>query len=257
MLNKIIRKIIELSTRNIIVNNIAVILRFDNRFKSIGGYWRNFSYDSSKTSQENVGFSHLPDVEEALRKTHSDLVSAARMYLSPGDAILDIGCGTGLYLKDFENEEYELFGIDMSAQMIAAAKKELPRAHFVVGDFMKQDFTRKFGLIYLISVLEYISRTDLDSFFRKLYDLLAENGIVFIHYPHALSFYESLYPDLNYIKYSPPTVQRIAEKYFDILSHKHGFDDREVGRFDVKPYPSERGSFKNGYLLIARKKRSI
>ena len=257
MVNKILRRITSVFIDNIIVNNFAIVLNFENKLKNIDKHWIYFSYDSSKSLQENVGFSHKAEVEEALLKTHKDLVSVAGLYLIKGDSILDIGCGTGLYLEEFSGSDYMLYGIDMSKQMINVAKQHLPNVHFVIGDFMRQKIDRKFNLIYSISVLEYISRTDMHAFFRKLHTSLAQNGIIFIHYPHALSAYDLMYPDLNYIKYSPYVVERISSKYFDILSHKHGFDNRIVKRFDANPYKSTRGTFKNGYLLIARKKSII
>ncbi|MGZ3885477.1 MAG: class I SAM-dependent methyltransferase, partial [Bacteroidia bacterium] len=171
----------------------------------------------------------------------------------PGSSVLDIGCGTGLYLKDLTGKGYELSGIDMSGEMIEVASKELPDVKFYTGDFMTCTFPGKFDLIYSVSVLEYIARNDLDAHFARLAGCLNAGGIIFIHYPHALCRLDTLYPDLNYIKYSPTVIEKTAKRHFDILTHQHCFDDRVITDYDRKPYPSARGTFKNGYLLIARK----
>lgn len=250
----IIRKILRLCLNNIFINNIAIVFYFENILKQSSSQWKKFRIDRSLTLQENVGFSHRRDVEEALKRTHRDLVETASKYLPENAIILDIGCGTGLYLSEFRNSRYKLHGIDISSQMIDAAKSHLQGVYFYVGDFLKYEFGTKFNLIYSVSVLEYIARTDINRYLRKLYDLLDKNGIIFIHYPHAISFIDTLYPNLNYIKYSPAVVENYASRYFDILSHKHGYDDRIVKKYDKTPYQSVNGTFKNGYLLIARRK---
>lgn len=249
-----LRTILYKLTHNIFINNLAILLRIENRLKSSNAMWRNYKVDTSKTLQEIVGFSHRPDVEEALAKAHSDLISIADTHLKTGGRVLDIGCGTGLYLKDLHGKGYGLSGIDMSAEMIIVATKELPDVTFYIGDFMNFRFPARFDLIYSVSVLEYIARNDLDAHFERLAANLNSGGIIFIHYPHALRRMDTLYPDLNYIKYSPSVVERTARHYFKILKHEHCFDGRVIKNYDHQPYPSVSGTFKNGYLLIAQKK---
>ncbi len=56
-----------------------------------------------------------------------------REYLS----VLDMGCGTGAMLERIskENPKANLFGLDLSENMIKVAeKKKIPRAEYVVGD---------------------------------------------------------------------------------------------------------------------------
>jgi len=249
-----LRKIFYLIKHNIVLNNLAIILGLENILKSSNKMWTEFKVNKNKSLQENVGFSHRSDVEEALKKTHVDLINTVETYLKNDNSILDIGCGTGLYLKDFYDKSYQLYGIDISEQMIHEAKQQLPSVNFMVGNFTTFTLERKFDLIYSISVLEYIGRNEINHYFRKLANQLNPNGVIFIQYPHALTFKDTLYPDLNYIKYSPEVVEKYTSKYFNIVRHSHSFDNRSVKRFDNFQYPSTNGTFKNGYLLIASKK---
>ena len=198
------------------------------------------------------GFHMREDVHDAIRKAHNDLIEVVTIYLHKGDSILDIGCGPGLYLKDL-HEDYELFGIDISAEMLKEAKKLLPKATLIHNDFLKHRFSKKFNLIYSVSSLEYVPKSSLTAYFRKVYDLLTPNGILFIHYPHALSLYETLIPNIYYINYSPRVIEMKCKKYFTVIKHTHSFDNRIIGRYDRKRYEGPNGSFKNGCLLIAQK----
>lgn len=248
------RRLLYRLTHNIFVNNIAIALRLENRLKSSNTMWKNYKVDSSKSLQENVGFSHRPDVEEALQKAHDDLKKTADTYLKAGSNVLDIGCGTGLYLKDLTGKGFHLYGIDMSEEMVKAAKQHLPEVTYYTGNFMQTEFPVKFDLVYSVSVLEYIARNDLKAHFKKLYDILNPGGVIFIHYPHALNFVDTLYPDLNYIKYAPSVVEKCAASFFEVIEHRHAFDNRKVKNYDPTVYPSQNGTFKNGYLLVARRK---
>ena len=201
-----------------------------------------------------AGFSAQKEVQEAIDKTHDDLVSAANKFLKKGDHVLDIGCGAGAYLKHF-TKDFVAHGIDLNADMIEAGTKNLPAAEFIYADFLKYDFRQQFKFIYSVSVLEFIAPSDLNSFFKKVHDLLLPEGIFFLHYPHALSKHVLHYPDLYYLEYSPALIEAKAKKNFEIITHHHGYDGRMVEKYDQQPYGNGARIFKNGYLLIALKKK--
>ena len=250
---KIVRNLFEFRMASrILLNNFLIATRLERHAKRINNRWMRFVYDPGKSLRENVGFAHNPDDEEALRKIHDDLRRVAQKYLAPGDHVLDIGCGTGLYLRDF-GREVALAGLDISPGMIELVRRELPHVECLVGDFMQVKIERLFKLIYTISTLEFINRSDLGAFFGRAAGLLQPGGVLFIQYPHALSFLDTLYPKLKYIKYSPALVDRMARKHLRIVEHHHAFDGRVVQQYDPVEYPSRRGTFKNGYLLVAQK----
>ncbi len=245
-------RIFFLLTNNILVNNILIALKIDSRWLSKLGMYKRVRIDRTKSAQEMAGFSTQQQVQEAIDKTHADLMTTASNYLQPGDAVLDIGCGAGAYLKHF-TEKYKAFGIDLNTDMIEAGKVNLPDAVFIYDDFIKHSFNQQFRLIYSISVLEFIPPSQLDSFFKKAFELLVPGGVFFLHYPHALNYSALFYPDIYYIEYSPAEIEKQAKKYFQILNHHHAFDGRKVVAFDKQVYGNGNRTFKNGYLLIAQK----
>ena len=49
-----------------------------------------------------------------------------KMYAAKaGMDVLDIGCGTGAHLKLYQNENCNIFGIDLSAAMLKVAQKKI------------------------------------------------------------------------------------------------------------------------------------
>lgn len=240
-------------SNNIVINNLLIWLGIDVFVLSRLGMYHRIRLDERLSPQEMAGFSKRKEVQEAIDKTHFDLQEVARRYLEKGDRILDIGCGPGTYLKDFE-DKYQLTGIDINQQMIDAAGRNISGAELIRGDFMNFDFERKFKLIYSVSVLEFIPPSRLRAFFRKVHHLLEPDGILFLHYPHALKYIDTLYPDLYYIEYSPRKVEKELKNDFKIIKHHHGFDGRRIDLYDTKPYEPGNRTFKNGYLLVAMKK---
>jgi len=67
---------------------------------------------------------HVPGYEAAL----------ARVALEPGDRVLDIGCGVGVFLGLVAERGAEPHGIDASEALITLARERLPGADLSVGD---------------------------------------------------------------------------------------------------------------------------
>ncbi|HKC68188.1 MAG TPA: class I SAM-dependent methyltransferase, partial [Bacteroidia bacterium] len=148
--------------------------------------WKAFSYNKNKSDQENAGFSHRIEVQNAIDKLKSDFCAFLDGNIQQNSEILDFGCGPGVYLSMLYGK-YKISGIDVSQAMINKAKSNLPDGNFYCGNFLTYCFPKKYKLIYSISALEYIPVSQLKSFFEKCYNLLNKGGYIFIQYPHALS----------------------------------------------------------------------
>ena len=69
-------------TNNIIVNNILIWLRLDGKMQLATRQWKVSKYNKSKTIQENAGFSHRQEIEDALRKIKEDIAAVIKKYIS-------------------------------------------------------------------------------------------------------------------------------------------------------------------------------
>jgi SAM-dependent methyltransferase len=57
-----------------------------------------------------------------------------RVQIGPGQRVLDIGCGVGVFLGLVADRGAQPFGLDASESLIAAARERLPHADLRVGD---------------------------------------------------------------------------------------------------------------------------
>lgn len=240
-------------TNNSILNNILIFFKIDAKRELSAGHWKVFKYNPNKSIQQNAGFSHTPEVEESIEKVKTKLITTLNDNISKGDTILDFGCGPGIYMK-LLSYDYKVIGIDVSEGMLQHAAQLLPNHKFYQGNFITLPIPEKFKAIYSISVLEYVPVSQIKLFFKKCYDLLEPGGIIFIQYPHALSKTDLYYPDRNYICYSPSKISKVASINFEVIENRQSFDGRSECTYDTKAYPTKGKTFKNGYLLIAKKK---
>jgi SAM-dependent methyltransferase len=235
-----------------VYNNVLVVLGLDGGYVDKRHKWRWRTFNANRSLHENVDFSHREDVDEARKRMLMHCREIAATRIQPGKRILDIGSGTGLFAKEFASQ-WRVVGVDISASLTEAARRAVPNAEFYVGDFLSVPMQGQFALAYSISTLEYIPPTRLRAFLARVASLLADDGVLYLQYPHAVSRLDLYYPNLFYIKYSPAVVERAAAVFFHKIEHHHGFyREKIVERFDIDPYPKD--SFVNGYVYIGRKK---
>lgn len=251
----IVRKILN----NAFFNYFYILLGLDKKIQSFLHPYIDFiPTEKQKKLQEIAGYSDRPEINEVLTIIHDELNIVKNNSLHKDDNVLDIGCGPGLYLKDF-GTDFQLTGIDISSTMVSYAQNLLPHAEIIKGDFLKHDFgNKKFNFIYSVGVLIYINRSELNFYFKKTCGMLKKDGIFFLSYPHAISLSDLFYPDLQYIQYSPRRLEQMLKKSFNIIKHEHVFDKRKINFYDSKPYkslnPDTDRTYKNSSLLIAQKK---
>ena len=258
---KIASRSASLAFNNVLVNNAAIALGYESWLKSRMHPYLTFRPSGSKKAQENAGFSDRPEINLVVERMHAEIAKLASGLIERDPArqmrALDIGCGPGLYLKDFSPAEWNVTGLDMNSGMCELARQSCPTASIIQGSFLEYSLPDRFDLIYSISVLQYFARTSLDQLFLKLNDSLLPGGLVFINYPHAISRWDLLYPDLNFIQFSPDLIQKIASRYLTVIEHRHSIDNRSIGQYDEQPYTSQiphiDKSFRNTSVLIAQR----
>ena len=244
---------------NIVFNNLLIALHLDHWFAhyiNTYNYQNDHDPDNTKTLQEIAGYSQTQDMNELLASIHEELVKVRDVELNEGARILDIGCGPGLFLKNF-GSEYQKVGIDITPGMIEYAKKEVPDATFIVGDFIEDDIEGKFDLIFSVGTLMYLSKSTMKKFRKKVDSLLKQGGIVFLSYPHAISKKDLYYPDLTYNQYSPKYLEKLFQQGYKLESHFRSVDKKVLGKYDEDPFVNPRNpnykTYQNSSIIILRK----
>lgn len=243
---------------NPVINGLLVRLGVERMVKSSEDFWKNYTYASGKTEQEIAGYSHEAGIQVAIDSTHKLIQECftKNFGAKAGATVLDIGCGPGLYLKDFV-PGVKKYGVDLSTNMLAIAKKNNPGASFFEGHFLNTNFGTSFDFIYTVGVLQYFTPAQIKPLFKKAYDILNPGGILLISYPHAISKEDLAYPDMNYLNYSPDYLNKMAADYFNVIQNKHVSQDRSVGDFDHSPVPPPKGfdrTYLNSSIFIGQKK---
>jgi len=88
----------------------------------------------------------------------SDLID----WLEPraGEAILDLGCGTGELATAIAARGARVVGLDSSAEMIAVARERAPALEWVIGDGEALAFDATFDAVFSNAALHWMTRAD-------------------------------------------------------------------------------------------------
>ena len=109
---------------------------------------------------------------------------------TPGKSILDIGCGTGVFLNFLKAKGWKTYGVEPSIVAGEIAKKK--GNNIFIGDVsqFKKINNEKFDIVSLKNVLEHVDNPN------KVLDyaisFLNENGLLFIEVPNDYSFIQKL-----------------------------------------------------------------
>jgi trans-aconitate methyltransferase len=77
-----------------------------------------------------------------------------------GERILDVGCGTGQLTADIANSGAEVVGLDLSAEMIAAASANFPQLRFEVTDIAAANYNGEFDAVFSNAALHWVRDQD-------------------------------------------------------------------------------------------------
>lgn len=103
--------------------------------------------------------------------------------------VLDIGCGSGIFAKQFLKDiSCKYIGIDTVNKISNNLSIE-----FIEGNFCNINTTRlgKFEIIFLLDVIEHLDQKEIDTIFEKSLSLLSKEGIIVINVPSINSLYSN------------------------------------------------------------------
>lgn len=101
---------------------------------------------------------------------------------SPGEKILDSGCGSGRLFGVLKEKKVEYYGIDFSEKLIEIAKKNFPDGNFQVGNTLKLPFPDNFfDKVYSISVLHHIPSEEFRfQYLKEAKRVLKQRGLLIL-----------------------------------------------------------------------------
>lgn len=152
--------------------------------------------------------------------------------------ILEIGCGPGnitRYLLS-ARPDFDIFGIDIAPNMIELAKKNNPTASFAIMDSRHiDDIKTKYDGIVCGFCLPYLSHTDSQKFMVDCYNLLNEDGLLYLSFvegePRKSGFQIGSSGDRSYFyfyKLQALTIQLIENKFENFKLFKVEYKKNET-----------------------------
>ena len=131
---------------------------------------------------------YFTDPENSLEQAQEDKKAhiASKLYLQPGNTVLDIGCGwggTALYLN--RHYDVDVLGVTLSEEQLKVARQRASAAG--VSDrvrFELMDYRRvqgSFDRIVSVGMFEHVGAAHYDEFFQQARRLLAADGVMLLH----------------------------------------------------------------------------
>jgi SAM-dependent methyltransferase len=180
-----------------------------NIFQKYANYYDNFYKDKDYKKE--------CDFLEKIFKKHSE---------RSVHSILDLGCGTGSHSLILAKRGYETTGVDLSSQMIEAAKskntKGKAKIDFFIGDIRKINLKKTFdAVISMFAVVSYLTTNkDLLSAFQTAAAHLEKKGIFVFDFwfgPAVLS--EKPQPRFKVIENGDKKIIRLSAPVLDSFNH--------------------------------------
>ena len=135
-------------------------------------------------AQQMLHYHLNPDTELASRKPEAIDRIVAWLYeqlrLQAGGALLDLGCGPGLYVKRFAERGLRVTGVDLSENSLAYARQQDPTSTYLACDYRALDtygWDETFDAVVLIyGDLCVLNDADRDTVLGHIYRALKPGG---------------------------------------------------------------------------------
>jgi SAM-dependent methyltransferase len=100
--------------------------------------------------------------------------------LTPGVAVLELGCGAGVPVTQALAQKCRVTGVDISAAQIALAREHVPSATFIQSDMTALDFSRhSFDAVVGFYTLTHVPRTEHAALLARIHNWLRPGGLFF------------------------------------------------------------------------------
>ena len=140
------------------------------------------------------------------------MMKYCKKFFTNGKKLLEIGPGPGIALRMFEDEGFDVLGIDANEKCVEFINEKLKKGKCIHEFFDDFDFNEKFDIIWISHALEHMPRPDI--LLKKCENLLLENGIIFVAVPncqHQKTLSDSILYNADSFHYTKNTLKKIGE----------------------------------------------
>jgi SAM-dependent methyltransferase len=142
-------------------------------------------HDAVRRSYDAVAENYLAGFRDELAHKPFDraLLAALVEQVEPGTPVADLGCGPGHVSAWLAGHGVAATGIDLSAAMVAAARREFPGADFREGDLL--DLPAKdgeFGAVVAFYSIIHLAPEELRPAFEEMRRVLRPGGVALVSF---------------------------------------------------------------------------
>jgi 2-polyprenyl-3-methyl-5-hydroxy-6-metoxy-1,4-benzoquinol methylase len=127
------------------------------------------------TEYAEGGWDWLRNLDEL---AHHCVLAGYVAYLKPGGAVLDVGCGEGVFQEQLRGAASRYLGVDFEEPIKKAQAKATAATRFVVGDMNEFTTTERFDVIVFNESIYYLQ--DMLGGLQRYEQFLAPDGLVCI-----------------------------------------------------------------------------
>ena len=152
-----------------------------------------------------------------------------KSYLNTNDKVLDLGCNSGYETQRMKKLGLNPTGLDFSSTSIEIAKEKNKDIEFYC-DSMLNDLTYlgKFKAVIAIASIIHIKEEDLELCFKRIYDILEENGYLFMVVRSEEGKLEASYKTINNIEYDREVYGYSKDLLETKMNSKFSFIKEEI-----------------------------
>ena len=123
-------------------------------------------------------------------------------YLKPNAKVLDLGCNCGYETKRMKELGLDPVGLDFSSKTIEIAKERNKDIKFVCYNMLNDlTYLGKFDAVIAIASIIHIKEDDLELCFKRIRDILKDDGYLFMVVRKEEGKLDSSYQTINDVNY--------------------------------------------------------
>lgn len=180
-----------------------------------------YARDYFTGSRTKAGYADYLDDAPVIRRNAQNYLKLILNHNPPGRRLLDMGCATGIFMRQAQDQGFAVSGLDASAYAVAQAQKTFPH-QVKLGTLTTVKFPpRSFDLITLFDVFEHLHDPQKD--LARCRHLLRSGGLLVINTGNTNSFLAKI-EGLKWHFFIPPQhLYFYSDSNLKRLLKLHGF----------------------------------